>query len=218
VARAATKVINKENHEMSETNEGGNVELNQTQETRNEQSPSPERRRLSPRIYVASLADYNAGELLGAWIDAAQEPEALHADIDAMLAQSDEEVAEDWAIHDYEGFGPFRLHEYETMEVVSAVAKGIAEHGTAFAAYVDWAGTSEEALRAFGDCYLGQWPSLDDYARELADDFGWEEALRKLPEDMQHYVAIDYEGVARLAETMMNIVEYDDAIYVFSEQ
>jgi hypothetical protein len=31
---------------------------------------SPEQRRPSPRIYVASLADYNNGELLGRWIDA----------------------------------------------------------------------------------------------------------------------------------------------------
>jgi antirestriction protein len=199
---------------MNEQDRGGQHELNQTAE----RSPSPERRQPSPRIYVASLADYNAGELLGVWIDADQEPEALHSEIQAMLARSSEEVAEEWAIHDYEGFGPYRVHEYETMEVVSAVAKGIAEHGTAFAAYLSWADTSEEALRGFGDCYLGQWPSLDAYARELAEDFGWEAKLRELPEDMQQYVDIDYAGVARLAETAMNIVEYDGVIYVFSEQ
>jgi antirestriction protein len=203
---------------MSEQDRGGQPELNQIADHREERSPSPERRHPSPRIYVASLADYNAGELLGTWMDAAQEPEALHSEIQSMLARSEEEVAEEWAIHDYEGFGPYRVHEYETMEVVSAVAKGIAEHGPAYAAYVSWAETSEEALRAFGDCYLGQWPSLDAYARELAEDFGWEAKLRGLPEDMQQYVEIDYDGVARLAETAMNIVEYDGVIYVFSEQ
>lgn len=203
---------------MSEQDRGSQPELNQAAEHRGEREASPERRHPSPRIYVASLADYNAGELLGTWMDADQEPEALHAEIQAMLAQSTEEVAEEWAIHDYEGFGPYRVHEYETMDVVSAVAKGIAEHGPAFAAYVDWAGTGEEALRAFGDCYLGQWPSLDAYARELAEDFGWEARLRELPEDMQQYVDIDYDGVAQLAETAMNIVEYGGVIYVFSEQ
>jgi antirestriction protein len=204
---------------MSEQiNEGGQPGLNQTNEHRGEQSPSPERPRPGPRIYVASLADYNAGELLGTWIDANQEPEALHSAIEVMLAESQEEVAEEWAIHDYEGFGPFQLHEYETMHVVSAVAKGIAEHGTAFAAYVSWAGTDEEALRAFEDCYLGTWPSLAAYARELPESFGWEAKLRELPEDMQQYVSIDYDGLARLAETAMNIIEYDNAIYVFSER
>jgi antirestriction protein len=203
---------------MSEQiSEGGQSELSQTEEHGGEQTPTPERRHPSPRIYVASLADYNAGELLGVWIDAAQEPEALHDKIEAMLAQSDEEVAEEWVIHDYEGFGPFLVHEYETVQVVSAVAKGIAEHGPAFAAYVSWAGTSEEALQAFGDIYLGHWPSLAAYARELAEDFGWEAKLRELPEDMQHYVAVDYDGLVRLAEAAMNVVEYDGVIYVFSE-
>lgn len=203
---------------MSETNEGGKPELNLPDEQCGEVSTSPERRRPSPRIYVASLADYNAGELLGVWIDANQESEALHAEIEAMLARSDEDVAEEWAIHDYEGFGPFQVHEYEPMDVVSAVARGIAEHGTAFAAYVSWAGTGEEALRAFDDCYLGSWPNLEVYARELAEDFGWEAKLRELPEDMRQYVSIDYDGVARLADAMMNIVEYNHAIYVFSER
>ncbi len=45
---------------------------------------------LAPRIYVASLSDYNAGRLHGAWLNAAQESADLHADIAAMLAQSRE--------------------------------------------------------------------------------------------------------------------------------
>ena len=31
--------------------------------------------------------------------------EAIHADIATILAESQESVAEEWAIHDYEGFG-----------------------------------------------------------------------------------------------------------------
>jgi antirestriction protein len=135
-----------------------------------------------------------------------------------VLARSSQEVAEEWAIHDYEGFGLFQVHEYESLAVVSAVARGITEHGPAFAAYVTWAGTSEEALHAFDGIYMGHWPSLEAYARELAEDFGWEAKLRELPEDMQHYVNIDYDGLAQLAETAMNIVEAEDGIYVFSEQ
>ena len=38
-----------------------------------------------PRIYVASLSDYNAGILHGVWLDAAQEPDELQAHIDLML-------------------------------------------------------------------------------------------------------------------------------------
>lgn len=172
----------------------------------------------TPRIYVASLSDYNGGRLHGEWIDADQDPDELHAAVQSMLEASPEEVAEEWAIHDYEGFGPFQVGEYESLAVVSAVALGIAEHGPAFAAYVSWAGTSEEALGTFEDCYLGHWADLDTYARDVVDDFGWNAALAELPGDMQPYVDFDYDGFAHFLETAMTIVEGDGGIYVFTEQ
>lgn len=44
----------------------------------------------TPRIYVASLSDYNAGTLHGEWIDATQELDDIWAEINAMLAASPE--------------------------------------------------------------------------------------------------------------------------------
>ena len=41
-----------------------------------------------PRIYVASLSDYNNGILHGAWIDAAQDADNIRAEIAAMLRES----------------------------------------------------------------------------------------------------------------------------------
>ena len=38
----------------------------------------------TPRIYVASLSDYNAGHLHGRWIDADQDPDAIREEIAAM--------------------------------------------------------------------------------------------------------------------------------------
>ena len=72
-----------------------------------------------PRIYIASLSDYNAGRLLGRWIDANQSAEKLHADIREMLAESKEPPAEEWAIHDYEGFGTLRLSEFASVDDVA---------------------------------------------------------------------------------------------------
>jgi antirestriction protein len=182
-------------------------------------SGTPERPRLdTPRIYVASLADYNNGELHGTWIDADQDPDELRTAIAAMLARSTEEVAEDWAIHDFEGFGPFQVGEYESLDVVSAVGLGIAEYGEAFAAYASFAGTDEEALAAFSDCYLGHWSNLEEYAHNMAEEFGWEAALQQLPENMQPYVSIDYEQVAQFLDSTMNIIEAQGGIYVFSER
>src|SRR5439155_5846786 len=93
-------------------------------ETRAEQARRPE-----ARIYVASLADYNAGRLHGAWINAVQEPERIQAEIATMLERSHEPLAEEWAIHDYEGFTGIRLSEYESIERISQIANGIAEYG-----------------------------------------------------------------------------------------
>lgn len=42
----------------------------------------------TPRIYVASLSDYNAGTLHGRWIDATQDADGIRADVEEMLAAS----------------------------------------------------------------------------------------------------------------------------------
>lgn len=91
----------------------------------------------SPRIYVASLADYNAGRLHGVWLEADREPAEVHADIQALLAASSEPGAEEYAIHDYDGFGDARLDEYDSLELVCRIARGITAHGLAFAAWAE---------------------------------------------------------------------------------
>src|SRR5487761_1425212 len=115
-----------------------------------ERMASPEEVRLRPRIYVASLADYNAGRRHGVRLDAVQDEEDLQAGVTAMLETSPEPIAEEWAIQDYEGFGSVRLGEYESLATISAVARGIAEHGQAFAAWASYQdGLSEVAPDGF---------------------------------------------------------------------
>lgn len=80
-----------------------------------------------PRIYVACLAAYNNSILHGEWIDAAQEPWALYDDVRAMLSASPVAGAEEWAIHDCEGFGGVRIGEHTGLERVSELATFIAE-------------------------------------------------------------------------------------------
>src|ERR1039458_3263956 len=104
--------------ELHKRQEGGNLE--QQVEIRPEQEP-----RLAPRIYAASLSDYNSGRLDGEWIDADQEADELAADVQAMHDASPTPGAEEWAVHDYEGFVPVRLSEYETLATISRVARGI---------------------------------------------------------------------------------------------
>ncbi|SCX28116.1 antirestriction protein ArdA [Mycolicibacterium fluoranthenivorans] len=152
--------------------------------------------RPSPAIYVASLADYNNGTLHGAWIDAARAPEAIQADVEAMLARSREPNAEEWAIHDYEQFGRWRVGEYDTIEQVSGIARGIAEHGYAYAAWADICDGDLDTSR-FEGAYLGHYDSTIDYVEQMADELGYTAELAKLPEYLQNYVHIDYSAIAR---------------------
>lgn len=151
-----------------------------------------------PRIYVASLSDYNAGRLHGVWLEAAQEVEELRAGITAMLETSAEPVAEEWAIHDYEGFGRMHLSEYESLETISAVGLGIVEHGPAFAAWADLQYPLDPtALVDFEAAFRGTWESVEAYAEDLLEDLGATIALEHIPEWLQPYVRLDVAAYAR---------------------
>lgn len=145
----------------------------------------------TPRIYVACLAAYNAGKLHGAWIDADQDAEAIHEEIRAMLAKSPEPMAEEWAIHDYEGFGGLRLGEFEDIERVAEFGQLIAEHGPAFAAYAGHVGPNYATAESFEEAYCGQWESEVAHAEELFDEV----YAHEIPEHLRCY--IDYEAFAR---------------------
>jgi antirestriction protein len=177
-------------------------------------SPRP-----APRIYVASLSDYNDGRLVGCWIDAAAEPDDLATEVSDMLARSPSPDAEEWAIHDYEGFGPLTLSEYEDLAIVSAVARGVVEHGEAFAHWAAVIGTADpEELARFEDAYLGVYESLERYAEEFLDDLGYLDAVEAaVPEGMQPYVNVDIAGFARDLELASDIVisEGSEGVHVF---
>jgi antirestriction protein len=155
-----------------------------------------------PRVYAASLTDYNNGILHGRWLDAAVEADELQAGIAAMLAESPTmrrygEPAEEWAFHDYEGFGSVRLGEFTSVETISRLAKGITEHGPAFAAWASHAGTEPKMLRLFDDMYRGEWPSVHDYAAYLIDELGVERRLDDLLDEWtRSLVKVDIDGFA----------------------
>jgi antirestriction protein len=83
---------------------------------------------VSARIFIADLAAYNAGYLHGKWIDldASMTVDDLYAEIKSILAEGTRlcretlSVHEEWAIHDYEGFGPIKVGEYDALETVLA--------------------------------------------------------------------------------------------------
>ena len=164
-----------------------------------------------PAIYVASLADYVNGHLHGVWLDAARDPDDIYADIAAMLARSREPNAEEFAIHDHDQFGTWQVEEYDSIERVSRVARGIAEHGHAFAAWVDVLDGElgdidpDDAADAFHEAYLGHYDSVTDYAEQMADDLGYADELARLPEHLRTYLRFDAAAFARDLEASGDI-------------
>lgn len=186
-----------------------------------EHHQTPEKPEASaPRVYVASLADYNAGRLHGEWIILDGDADDLHQRVQAMLGRSPEPIAEEWAIHDYEGFGPLALHEYESLDALAALAEGIREHGAAFAHWAALAGPdTEDLLKRFADAYLGHWETVEAFAENLFDDFGYQDLLdQAIPEQLQAYVTLDAAAFARDLQLGGDITtsEGDGGVYVFN--
>lgn len=122
----------------------------------------------TPRIYVASLSDYNAGRLHGVWIDCDQTADEIGDEVQEMLARSTEPGAEEYAIHDHENWSGLPIGEWTTLEQIAEWAELLTEHGPAFAAYMLNDPTAED----FEESYQGEWRSEQDYAQDLAEDMG----------------------------------------------
>lgn len=145
--------------------------------------------RYGPRIYVACLASYNAGILHGGWIDVT-DPDEIRAEVAAMLAASPEPFAEEWAIHDYEGFEGAEISEYAGLDHVCELAEFIEERGKLGAKLIEhFGGRLDEARAAFED-YAGEYKSLEDFACEFTEQTGV-----KIPESLACY--IDYAAMGR---------------------
>jgi antirestriction protein len=175
-----------------------------------------EHERPSPRIYVADLAAYNAGELRGDWIELGRDStvEDLQAAIRALLERCSrgEYVAEEYAIHDYENFHGYALDEYEHPETVVKVAAFIAEHGELGAKLVNQSYDVDEARGILQDQYAGSGDSLVDWVGEFLEDSG---QLSEIPERWRAYV--DFDQYARDLEVGGDIftVEAEGTVHVF---
>lgn len=148
--------------------------------------PRPE---ATPSIYVACLAAYNNGHLHGRWIKAA-DPEEIWDAVRAMLADSPIPDAEEWAIHDYEGFAGARISEWASFDKVCELGEFVSEHGELGAKlYAHFGDDLEQASAQFED-YAGEHKSLGEFAEQLHEDTG-----TQIPEALQHY--IDWDALGR---------------------
>lgn len=210
----------------------------------------------APRIYVASLSDYNNGILHGEWIDAAQDADDIRTEISTMLRGSkfpnvtvdcpecdgngERDIiggvepcwhckgtgktpsAEEWAIHDFEGFGNWKMSESESIDAVAAYANAIdqldEDDATAFSAWFDNSDANmdddaDTMIEKFREVYQGCFDSLGDYAAD------WIEQTGGLPKDLPDYIRnhINYDGIGRDFELGGDIWTHEEGgqVYVF---
>ena len=144
-------------------------------------------------LYFANLSEYNAGRLVGGWInviDYVNDPDSLTAEI-AKVTNG----AEESAIHDNEG-GDLGLGECVNVSAILARAEAIEEHGLEVVRIaLDHIGGSpdcyDEIRTAIENGYSGQADSPADYAEEWHTDCG---SLQNVPPTLAYY--IDWARVA----------------------
>ena len=142
------------------------------------------------RIYVADLAAYNNGKLHEVWIDACDDLDSIQEQIQGLLADSPEELAEEYAIHDYEGFGSYGLSEFESLEKVHATAEFINENPEIGGELLSFYGGSlEVAKTAANENYAGSYKTVSDFAEQLTEE------TTEIPEKLSYY--IDYYRMGR---------------------
>jgi len=162
----------------------------------------------TPSIYIADLSAYNNGRLHGVWIDATDGLNEIWDQIKAMLKTSPEAMAEEYAIHDYEGFGSICISEYEGFDTVAEYAEFIEEQGKLGAKLISYYGDLEDAREAISDHYAGEYDSLSDYAEQLTEE------TTQIPETLRYY--IDYEKMGRDLEINdVLTIEAGSSVHVF---
>lgn len=168
---------------------------------------------LKPKIYVACLASYNSGILHGDWIDADIGEKEIHEEIQKIFKTSTVEDAEEFAIHDYDDFGEVKLGEYPGIDTVAKVGEFLVEHGRLGAKVLDHCGNHlEDARMMIEEQYLGEYTSLENYAREYIESC-WD-----LPDHIEAY--IDYERFGRDLELGGDITALEfgfGEVHIFSE-
>jgi antirestriction protein len=165
-----------------------------------------------PRVHVIDIVSQQHGSPYGAWVDADQEADELQASIAAILDGSPTPEATGWAIDAAEGFAGLALHGFTDVELITTLARGVAEHGAAYAAWVGITGTDDrDLLDRFIDFYVGSYDSPEAWAHEVTEDMEWPRQLDNLLDPMlRRYVTIDYVRFARESSQSWDVIQGTD--------
>jgi antirestriction protein len=177
-------------------------------------NPSARTRVRAPQIYVACLSAYTAGRLHGQWIDTDTDAEQMRTEILAMLARSPEPDAEEWAIHDTDGFDGVDIGECESLDKVAAIAELLREHpGAVVSAFLgEWGDRgADEMVTTFTDVYGGHWTSLHAFADEILLPDHVKDAVG---EDLYGYLDLDAYVRDQEIDGAFSTVPVPDGVHV----
>jgi antirestriction protein len=135
----------------------------------------------TPKVWIACLASYNAGRLVGEWVDATDIDEMYAArDRVAKAAVKEAKAAgeypvyfgepEEFAIHDYDNFGSLAstLGEYPSWEKVAKIGAMIEEHGAPMLAWLETLDEIDDVDEsAFQQHFRGEWDSEEAFVLNL---------------------------------------------------
>jgi antirestriction protein len=135
----------------------------------------------TPKIYVADLAAYNEGKLVGKWLDLTDYSDAddLMAAIQDLMSDFSEEqgvTREEWAIHDYENFPSSFYSEYmgrDEFEKIYQLMEAANDRDIPYEVLgeaMSMKGSDDPYEVA--DNYNGEYDSFKDFAYQLVDDIG----------------------------------------------
>jgi antirestriction protein len=129
----------------------------------------------NPQIYIACLSAYNNGYLHGDWIDASQGIDHVRDCIKEILSSSPvAEECEEWAIHDFQGFGNYKVNEYHDLEKLCEVAEFLSESESRFPSeVVSWLIDDygiDGAREKMEDDYIGEFDSDLDLAYHYVEE------------------------------------------------
>jgi antirestriction protein len=174
---------------------------------------------VAPRVYVACLAAYNNGWLHGKWIDAAQDFDTFRDEINEMLKASPVtkeygEIAEEWAIHDFEGFGSYRVEEWSGLEKLCEIAELLNdEQGELVLEIIAHLGSGtsiEDAKEFLENNYQGIHKDVGEYAEYITNECG-----NHIPSHLQYYINWDQMGRDMECNGEIFTIELNDGMHVF---
>lgn len=183
----------------------------------------------TPQVWLGCLASYNAGRLIGEWVDAIDADEIREAQdrvaaeaVKAAKAAGDYPVyfgdPEEFFIADYDGFGEAAsaLGEYPSYEKVAEIGALIEQHGDEFRAYLSWLDdiADQASEEHFDQSRRGACDSERDYAMRLVDELGFHGVSPQLYEQGS-YGMLDEKNAINVFDELAGVLDWDHIAHEF---